>query len=56
VITYRGEQFDGCNKPKRTPNHHNNSRAVLAKGKMSAAWWASTTKWLVIGVLLTVSL
>ena len=89
-ITYRGEQFDGYNKPKRTPSHPTKSHAVLAKdgdqvklirfgqqgvsgsppregesaaakarraafkarhagniakGKMSAAWWASTTKW-----------
>jgi len=90
VITYRGEQFDGYNKPKRTPKHPKKSHAVLAKegetiklirfgqqgvsgspaqkgesaadktrrasfkarhasniakGKMSAAWWSSTTKW-----------
>ena len=30
-ITYRGEQFDGYNKPKRTPNHPKKSHAVLAK-------------------------
>ena len=30
-ITYRGEQFDGYNKPKRTPGHPNKSHAVLAK-------------------------
>ena len=30
-ITYRGEQFDGYNKPKRTPKHPNKSHAVLAK-------------------------
>jgi hypothetical protein len=90
VITYRGEQFEGYNKPKRTPNHPTKSHAVLAKegstiklirygqqgvsgsppregesaadkarrasfkarhainiakGKMSAAWWSSQTKW-----------
>jgi hypothetical protein len=101
VITYRGERFDGYNKPKRTPNHPTKSHAVLAKegdtvrlirfgqqgvsgsprregesaadksrraafkarhakniakGKMSAAWWASTTKWMVIGALLSASL
>jgi hypothetical protein len=31
VITYRGEQFEGYNKPKRTPNHPTKSHAVLAK-------------------------
>jgi hypothetical protein len=31
VITYRGEQFDGYNKPKRTPGHPEKSHAVLAK-------------------------
>jgi hypothetical protein len=31
TITYRGEQFDGYNKPKRTPKHPNKSHAVLAK-------------------------
>jgi hypothetical protein len=31
MITYRGEQFDGYNKPKRTPKHPNKSHAVLAK-------------------------
>jgi len=31
VITYRGEQFEGYNKPKRTPSHPNKSHAVLAK-------------------------
>ena len=31
MITYRGEQFDGYNKPKRTPNHPKSSHAVLAK-------------------------
>jgi len=31
VITYRGEQFDGYNKPKRTPGHPDKSHAVLAK-------------------------
>lgn len=90
MITYRGLQFDGYNKPKRTPNHPTKSHAVLAKegstiklirygqqgvsgsppregesaadkarrasfkarhaaniakGKMSAAWWSSQTKW-----------
>jgi len=90
TITYRGEQFDGYNKPKRTPNHPTKSHAVLAKegdqvklirfgqqgvsgspprdnessaakarraafkarhaaniakGKMSAAFWADKTKW-----------
>ena len=90
MITYRGEQFDGYNKPKRTPKHPNTSHAVLAKegdkvklirfgqqgvsgspakqgesaaakarrasfkarhasniakGKMSAAWWADKEKW-----------
>jgi hypothetical protein len=31
VITYRGEQFEGYNKPKRTPSHPTKSHAVLAK-------------------------
>jgi len=31
VITYRGEQFEGYNKPKRTPNNPKKSHAVLAK-------------------------
>ena len=89
-ITYRGEQFDGYNKPKRTPSHPKKSHAVLAKegdtvklirfgqqgvsgspprkgeteaaktrrasfkarhaaniakGKMSAAYWADKAKW-----------
>ena len=89
-IKYRGEEFDGYNKPKRTPNHPNKSHAVLAKegetvklirfgqqgvsgspprigeseaakarrasfkarhaqniakGKMSAAYWADKVKW-----------
>jgi len=30
-ITYRGEQFEGYNKPKRTPKHPNKSHVVLAK-------------------------
>jgi hypothetical protein len=90
VITYRGEQFEGYNKPKRTPKHPNKSHVVLAKegetiklirfgqqgvsgspaqkgesaadkarrasfkarhasniakGKMSAAYWADREKW-----------
>jgi hypothetical protein len=90
VITYRGEQFEGYNKPKRTPKHESKSHAVLAKegetvrlirfgqqgvsgspsakgesmadkarrasfkarhaeniakGKMSAAFWADKVKW-----------
>jgi hypothetical protein len=31
MITYRGEQFSGYNKPKRTPKHKTKSHAVLAK-------------------------
>jgi hypothetical protein len=31
VITYRGEQFAGYNKPKRTPSNPKKSHAVLAK-------------------------
>ena len=31
MITYRGEQFQGYNKPKRTPSHKTKSHAVLAK-------------------------
>lgn len=90
MIEYRGEQFEGYNRPKRTPKHPNKSHAVLAKegdkvklirfgqqgvsgspakpdeseaakarrasfkarhaqniakGKMSAAYWADKTKW-----------
>jgi len=30
-IIYRGEQFEGYNKPKRTPKHPTKSHAVLAK-------------------------
>ena len=90
MISYRGEQFEGYNKPKRTPQHPKKSHAVLAKegdtvklirfgqqgvsgsppkkgesaadkarrasfkarhagniakGKMSAAFWADKVKW-----------
>lgn len=89
AITYRGEQFEGYNQPKRTPKHPNKSHAVLAKdgdtvrlirfgqqgvkgagsdpssarekarqrsfkarhakniakGKLSAAYWADKVKW-----------
>jgi hypothetical protein len=90
AIEYRGEKFDGYNKPKRTPSHPTKSHAVLAKegdqvklirfgqqgvsgspprkgesaadkarrasfkarhaaniakGKMSAAYWADKEKW-----------
>ena len=90
MISYRGEQFEGYNKPKRTPQHPKKSHAVLAKegdtvklirfgqqgvsgspakkgesaadkarrasfkarhagniakGKMSAAYWADKVKW-----------
>jgi hypothetical protein len=31
AITYRGEKFEGYNKPKRTPSHGSKSHAVLAK-------------------------
>nr|QNJ59867.1 MAG: hypothetical protein [Bacteriophage sp.] len=31
IITYRGEQFEGYIKPKRTPKHPRKSHAVLAK-------------------------
>jgi len=31
VIDYRGEQFEGYNKPKRTPINPKKSHAVLAK-------------------------
>lgn len=30
-IEYRGERFEGYNKPKRTPKHPTKSHAVLAK-------------------------
>jgi hypothetical protein len=90
TIEYRGETFEGYNKPKRTPNHPTKSHVVLAKegstvklirfgqqgvsgsppregegkaakarraafkarhakniakGKLSAAWWADQRKW-----------
>ena len=90
AIEYRGEKFEGYNKPKRTPGHPTKSHAVLAKegdkiklirfgqqgvsgspprkgesaadkarrasfkarhaqniakGKMSAAYWANKVKW-----------
>jgi hypothetical protein len=90
AIEYRGEKFQGYNKPKRTPGHPDKSHAVLAKegekvklvrfgqqgvsgspakkgesdadasrrasfkarhakniakGKMSAAYWADKVKW-----------
>ena len=90
AIEYRGENFQGYNKPKRTPGHPSKSHAVLAKegekiklirfgqqgvsgsparegesaaakarrasfkarhaaniakGKMSAAYWANRSKW-----------
>lgn len=89
MITYRGEQFEGFNRPKRTPGHRTKSHAVvakegnkiklirfgqqgvsgagknpqttaqkerrasfkarhaknIAKGKMSAAFWANRVKW-----------
>jgi hypothetical protein len=31
AITYRGERFEGYNKPKRTRGHATKSHAVLAK-------------------------
>ena len=31
AIEYRGEKFEGYNKPKRTPKHPIKSHAVLAK-------------------------
>ena len=31
MIEYRGEKFEGYNKPKRTPKHPTKSHAVLAK-------------------------
>ena len=31
MISYRGEQFEGYNKPKRTPSNPKKSHAVLAK-------------------------
>ena len=90
MIDYRGEQFEGYNKPKRTPSNPKKSHAVLAKegdtvklirfgqqgvsgsppkkgesaadkarrasfkarhasniakGKLSAAYWADRSKW-----------
>ena len=90
MIAYRGEQFEGYNKPKRTPSNPKKSHAVLAKegdtvklirfgqqgvsgsppkkgesaadkarrasfkarhasniakGKLSAAYWADRSKW-----------
>ena len=31
AIEYRGEKFEGYNKPKRTPKHPSKSHVVLAK-------------------------
>ena len=31
AIEYRGEKFEGYNKPKRTPTHPTKSHVVLAK-------------------------
>jgi hypothetical protein len=31
MIEYRGEKFEGYNKPKRTPDHPTKSHVVLAK-------------------------
>jgi hypothetical protein len=31
MIEYRGEKFEGYNKPKRTPSHPKKSHVVLAK-------------------------
>jgi hypothetical protein len=31
TIKYRGQEFEGYNKPKRTPNHPTKSHVVLAK-------------------------
>ncbi len=31
TVEYRGEKFEGYNKPKRTPKHPTKSHAVLAK-------------------------
>ena len=31
TIEYRGEKFEGYNKPKRAPKHPNKSHVVLAK-------------------------
>ena len=31
MIEYRGEKFEGYNKPKRTPKHPTKSHAVLAR-------------------------
>ncbi len=31
MIEYRGEKFEGYNKPKRTPKHPTKSHVVLAK-------------------------
>ena len=30
-VEYRGEKFEGYNKPKKTPKHPSKSHAVLAK-------------------------
>ena len=31
TVEYRGEKFEGYNKPKKTPKHPTKSHAVLAK-------------------------
>jgi hypothetical protein len=38
MINYRGEQFDGYNKPKRTPSHPSKSHAVLVKEGDKVKW------------------
>jgi hypothetical protein len=54
MITYRGEQFQGYNKPKRTPGHSTKSHAVFAKegetirlirfGQQGVSWQPSASR------------
>jgi hypothetical protein len=52
TVEYRGETFAGYNKPKRTPKHPAKRKSFkarhgknIAKGKLSAAYWADKVKW-----------
>ena len=42
-IDHRGETFAGYNKPKRTPKARHGKN--IARGKLSAAYWADKVKW-----------
>ena len=44
TVEYRGETFSGYNQPKRTSFKARHAKNI-ARGKMSAAWWANSVKW-----------